>query len=515
MDFRILGPLEVRREEAVVALGGPKQRAVLAMLLLRANQPVSAEQLAQALWGDEAPAGAVRTVQVHVSRLRKALGDGDIVTTTPGGYCLHVEPGELDAERFERLVDDGRSALRDGRPDDAAGVLGEALTLWRGSPLADFAFERFAQRDIERLEEQRLAAIEVRMEAGLAAGRHAELVADLRRLVAEHPTSERLAGLLMLALYRSGRQAEALDAYHDARRTLADEIGIDPGPELRDLQAAVLRHDPSLRLPPPPAELPRELDPVAAPDLAGRDVELAWLRDRWDEARAGRGTVVVLAGPRGIGRTRLVAELAREAHGEGARVLYASGPAAIGALGGAHDTTRPALVVADDTDGAGGVPAALRALAHGPTLVVAVAEQAAALAGVQPDAALTLDPLDEEAVRTIALTYVHDHAAEDVPASALLHASGGIPRRVHEVARTWARSEAARRVEAIAGPAAAGRAELRSMEEQLVGGIVQLQSTREPVASDGPVTRAGSSARSRASRRSRPTTRRTSSAANG
>jgi WD40 repeat protein/DNA-binding SARP family transcriptional activator len=477
VDFRILGPLEVRREQAVVSLGGPKQRAVLAVLLLRANEPVSAEQLAQALWGEDAPASAVRTVQVHVSRLRKALGDGDVVMTTPAGYRLRVEPGELDAERFERLVDDGRRALRDGRPDEAAGVVGKALTLWRGPPLADLAFERFAQRDIEQLEEQRLAAIEVRMEAGLAAGRHAELVADLRRLVAEHPTSERLAGLLMLALYRSGRQAEALDAYHDARRKLADEIGIEPGPELRDLQAAVLRHDPSLRLP-APVELPRELDPVAAPALAGRDHELAWLRDRWRAARGGTGAVVALAGPRGIGRTRLAAELAQEAHGEGARVLYASGAAAIGALGGAGDDTRPALIVADDADAA---PASLRALAQGPTLVLAIAEQLEVLSAVKPDAALTLEPLDEEDVRAIALTYVRDHRAEDVPARALLHASGGIPRRVHEVARTWARGEAARRVEAVAGPAAAGRAELRSLEEQLAGGIVQLQSTRELV----------------------------------
>jgi WD40 repeat protein/DNA-binding SARP family transcriptional activator len=479
MDFRILGPLEVRRELAVIPLSGAKQRALLATLLLRANEPVSAEQLAQALWGDEAPAGAVRTVQVHVSRLRKALGNGEIVTTTPAGYRLQVEPGELDAERFEHLVEDARRALRDGRPDEAAGIVREALTLWRGPPLADLAFEPFAQRDIARLDEQRLAAIEVGMEAGLAAGRHAELVADLRRLVAEHPTSERLAALLMLALYRSGRQTEALEAYHDARRKLADEIGVEPGPELRDLQEAVLRHDPSLRLRPPAGELPRELD--VAVEIVGRDEELAWLRAQWHAAQAGPGTVLALVGPHGIGKTRLAAELAQEAHRDGATVLYASGPPAIAALGPeqagyAGDATRPVLVVADDAGGAD----SLMAL-RGATLVLAIAEDLDALDGLGPDAALALKRLDTEAVRAIAHTYVRDHPVEDVPAPALLDASGGIPRRVHEVARTWARGEAARRVEAIAGPAAVGRAELRSMEDELVGGIVQFQTTRELV----------------------------------
>jgi WD40 repeat protein len=310
----------------------------------------------------------------------------------------------------------------------------------------------------------------VRMEAALAAGRHAELVPDLRRLVAEHPTSERLAGLLMLALYRSGRQAEALEAYHEARAKLADELGIEPGPELRDLQEAVLRHDPSLRPEPPPRELPRELDPVTAPQLVGRDAELEWLRVRWREARAGAGAVVALTGPPGIGKTRLAAELATEAHGDGATVLYGTGapPATNGG-------ERLRLIVVEDADD----PAAVRALAHGHTLVVAIADSLERVAPLQPDGALTLKRLDAEAVREIVAPYVPDHAAEDIPAQALRDAGAGIPRRVHEVARDWARSEAARRVGAIAGPAAAGRAELRSMEDELAGGVVLLQSARE------------------------------------
>ncbi|MGH2968753.1 MAG: AfsR/SARP family transcriptional regulator, partial [Solirubrobacteraceae bacterium] len=299
MEFRILGPLEVRTELGAVALPGVKPRAVLAVLLLNANEPVSAERLAVALWGDEAPAGAAKTVQVHVSRLRKALGDADIVATTPAGYRLQLNGAELDADRFERHVEDGRRALAAGQPEHAGTILREALALWRGPPLADLAFEPFAQPEIARLEEQRLSALEVRVEADLAAGRHAALVGELQQLVALHRTRERLAGQLMLALYRCGRQAEALEAYRDARRVLVAEVGIEPGPELRGLHEAVLRQDASLDAPAVAAELPHELDTAAAPPLAGRAPELASLHECWERARNGTGAVVTLSGEHG------------------------------------------------------------------------------------------------------------------------------------------------------------------------------------------------------------------------
>jgi len=178
MEFRILGPLEVRGEFGAVALGGIKPRAVLAVLLLHANEPVSPERLAVALWGEDAPAGATKTVQVHVSRLRKALGDPDAVTTTLAGYRLRVRPSELDAERFAHGVEAGRHLLGAGQPDYAAALLREALELWRGPALAELAFEPFAQTAIARLEEQRLDALEARVEADLAAGRHVELAAS-------------------------------------------------------------------------------------------------------------------------------------------------------------------------------------------------------------------------------------------------------------------------------------------------------------------------------------------------
>jgi DNA-binding SARP family transcriptional activator len=296
MEFRILGPLEVIDNGGVVRLGGVKPRALLAVLLLNANEPVSSERLALALWGEDAAAGAVKTVHVHVSRVRRALGDADIVTTTRAGYCLRVRPGELDADRFERLLEDGTRALADGHAERAAAGLREALALWRGPPLADLAFEPFAGAEIARLEEQHLTALEVRIEADVALGRHAEVIGELQQLLVEHPRRERLAAQLMLALYRCGRQAEALEVYGNVRRTLVSEIGVEPGPGLRRLQEAILRQDVALEAQPAVAELPPELDASSAPALVGRRDELARLRLRWDRAREGAGGLITLGG---------------------------------------------------------------------------------------------------------------------------------------------------------------------------------------------------------------------------
>jgi WD40 repeat protein/DNA-binding SARP family transcriptional activator len=483
MDFRILGPLEVHGDLGAIDVPGTKRRAVLAVLLLQANEAVSPERIAVALWGEDAPAGAVKTVQVHVSRLRKALGDEDLLKTTPAGYRLKVEPGELDAERFEKLVERGRAALVAGRPEEAGAVLRKALALWRGPPLADLAFEPFAQVEIARLEEEQQTALEMRVEADLAAGRHAELVAELRRMVAKHPARERLAGHLMLALYRCGRQSEALEAYHEARQRLGDEAGVEPGEELHALQDAILHHDPALAMASAEA-LPHELDVTSAPPLLGREDELKWLRDRWDEARAGTGRVVVLAGGQGMGKTRLVAELAADAHAHGATVLYASGdgpPRAVHeVLGRAAGANRPLLLVVDDADEAGeAVLGAVRDASGGSTLVVATAKAPEALEALQAGGVLHLKRLSSSAVGQIATLYAPDSAAQDVPAEWLLGASDGVPRRVHDVAGLWARRETARRIGAVAGRTAAGRSRLRSMEEELAVGVVQLQGTRE------------------------------------
>jgi WD40 repeat protein/DNA-binding SARP family transcriptional activator len=481
MDFKILGPLEVHGEGGPIDVPGRKPRAVLAVLLLHPNQPVSAERLAVALWGREAPAGAIRTVHVNVSRLRKALGGGDVLTTTPAGYRLRVEPGELDADRFEALVEDGRRAMASGQAEDAGRLLREALALWRGQPLGDLAFEPFAQVEIARLEEQHEAAIAARVEADLAAGRHEQLIAELRRLVADHPTHERLAGQLMLALYRSGRQADALDAYREARRRLADELGVEPGDELRALQDAILHQDPKLLIE-PAGELPHELDASSAPPLVGRETEMAWLRERWQEARSGNGRLAALAGTRGMGRTRLAAELAGEVHASGGGVLYASGawPArAVGeVLERARGARRPLLLVVDDADQASReLMKAVRDVAGGETLVLATATAHEALEGLEPGIVLflDLDRLGPAAVAKIAALYVPDETADVLPAEWLLGASAGVPQRVHDVASQWARE----RVDTVAGNAAAERSRLRSMEDELAGGVAQLQAVRE------------------------------------
>ncbi len=249
MNYRLLGPLEVRDGEESLPLAGAKQRALLALLLVHANHVLSRDRLIDELWGDEPPETAVQSLQVYVSRLRKLL-PSDTLLTRPPGYLLEVAPDELDLRCFEQLLAEGHEALAQGDAERAAIVLHQALALWRGPALAEFVFEQFAQPEIGRLEELRLAAVEERIEADLALGRHADLIGELEALVAENPYRERLRGQLMLALYRSGRQTEALEAYKDARRALVDELGIEPSEELQQLEKAILTHDEQLKTPP-------------------------------------------------------------------------------------------------------------------------------------------------------------------------------------------------------------------------------------------------------------------------
>jgi YVTN family beta-propeller protein len=250
MDYRILGPLEVAGREGDVVLGGGRRRALLVLLLLHANEVVSSDRLIDELWGDTPPATAVKTVQVYVSQLRKALGDDGPLRTHGHGYVLRVEPGELDAEHFERALADGRRELERDAPERAAECLREGLALWRGPPLADFDYEPFAQAEIARLEELRLEALEERVEADLELGHHAAIVGELDALVADHPLRERLRGQLMLALYRCERQADALAVYREGRDLLAEELGLEPSPTLGRLHQGILAHDPALAAPP-------------------------------------------------------------------------------------------------------------------------------------------------------------------------------------------------------------------------------------------------------------------------
>ena len=288
MEFKILGPLEVLDGERPVAVPGAKPRALLAALLLRPGQTVSAERLIDELWGDEPPETAQNTLQVYVSQLRRALGPG-LVNRRSSGYSLVAAREEIDLARFEDLVE----SARDVEPAVAAARLREALSLWRGEPEVEGA----------RLGELRLVALEARIDADLACGRQADLVPELQALVADEPLRERLRAQLMLALYRDGRQAEALAEYGRARETLVEALGVEPGPELQRAHRLVLQHADE----PPPPQLHSSSLPVAATPLVGREPELAAVAAAFtDGAR-----LVTLTGPGGIGKTRLALEAAR------------------------------------------------------------------------------------------------------------------------------------------------------------------------------------------------------------
>ena len=245
MEFAILGPVEARLDGRLLALGGPKQRALLAMLLLHANEVVSRDRLIEGMWGAHAPPTAQRSLDTYISRLRSLLGAERIERRAPG-YLVCVAPDELDVDRFDALVQRARAAAADGDFDSAGRLLRDALALWRGQALADLLYEPFAGEEAGRLEERRLLALEERIDAELRLGGGAELVAELEPLVREHPFRERLIGELMLALYQAGRQSQALAVFLATRQLLAEELGLEPGPELRELQRKILEQDPSL-----------------------------------------------------------------------------------------------------------------------------------------------------------------------------------------------------------------------------------------------------------------------------
>src|SRR5262245_49097584 len=254
MQFQILGTLEARRDGRQVELGPAKQRTLLAILLVHANEVVSSDRLIEELW-PQPPDTAANTLQVYVGRVRKALEpgrksgeSGELLVTRAPGYVLRVEPGELDSKRFEILLGEGTDARERDDHAGAAAAVGEALALWRGDALVEFAYEPFAQGEIARLEELRTIALEERLDADLALGRHTAVLGELEMLVRDHPLRERLRGQLMLALYRSGRQADALEVYGRARETLDEELGLAPSPELQRLQTAILRQEPALEV---------------------------------------------------------------------------------------------------------------------------------------------------------------------------------------------------------------------------------------------------------------------------
>src|SRR6266511_2976929 len=302
-EFRLLGPFEVESDGRDLTPSRPKRRALLAALLLRANEVVSTDDLIEIVWADSPPPSSQVALQGHVSALRKALG-ADVIETRPPGYVLRADPAAIDARRFELLLEAARS---ERGPTRRAELLRGAQVLFRGEPLADFRYAPFAREEAARLEQLRLNALEERIEAELELGRHVQLIPELEQLVAENPFEERPRAALMLALYRSGRQAQALEVYAEGRRRLVDELGIDPGPALQQLERQILNQDEALDVPAPGALRPPTNLPVPATPLIGREAELDQIRLRLESTR-----LLTLTGTGGSGKTRLAIAAAAE-----------------------------------------------------------------------------------------------------------------------------------------------------------------------------------------------------------
>jgi WD40 repeat protein/DNA-binding SARP family transcriptional activator/class 3 adenylate cyclase/energy-coupling factor transporter ATP-binding protein EcfA2 len=535
LAFRVLGPLEVLDGDRRVVIGGPKERLVLGLLLARVNSPVSVDALMDAVWGDRPPRTAERTVHAYVARVRRTLeprrprGEPSTVLATVGrGYQLRLDATQLDATRFGDLAKRGSDQL--ARGDDAASsTLRQALGLWRGEAFGEFREVEACVAEGRRLEELRLGLVEDRVDADLAAGQSTELVGEIEALLREEPFRERLWGQLMLALYRSGRQRDALEAYQRARTLLADELGIEPGPDLRRLEAAVLAQDPSLDVLRPvptttvPGGLPAALAAVG-PAFLGRESEVAWLREAWADAVDGRGGLVSVLGPEGIGKTRLVAELARDVHDDGAAVLYGrcdhahrgsrallgqalqSAGSSLGHIdGGAGDAgdiaeavarhlpawsqDRPVLVVLDDLHLADAETLEVVADLAGwcraaPMLVIATfrsdAVHPSTPAGPPGSKAsqLALGPLPSDAVGHICELYATEPwSADDV--DRVYELTGGVPLLVHEQASEWARERAGRRMAEATDRGAASRRRLLASRGEVADGVEGIQRLLE------------------------------------
>jgi WD40 repeat protein/DNA-binding SARP family transcriptional activator/class 3 adenylate cyclase len=535
LAFRVLGPLEVVDEsERAVVVGGPKERLVLALLLARVNSAVSVDVLIDALWGERPPRTAERTVHTYVARLRRTLeprrprGEMSTVLVTVGhGYELRVESGQLDATQFEALARRGSNQFKRG-DDAASSTLRQALGLWRGAAFVEFPEVEACAAEARRLEELRLALVEDRVDADLATGQASELVGEIEMLLRDQPFRERLWGQLIVALYRSGRQRDALEAYQRARRVLIDELGIEPGPELRRLEAAVLGQDPSLEVVRPvpaatPGGLPTALAAVG-PAFVGRQSELAWLRAAWAGAVDGRGGFVSVLGPEGIGKTRLVAALAVDVHDDGAAVLYGrcdhAHRGAHALLGQAWQSVGSSLMhvyraASDAGDVAEAVARYLPTWSQGrPVLVVLddlhladaeTLEVVADLAGwcrvasvlvvgaFRSDAStstttaeppggaasqLVLGPLARDAVGRICGLYATEPwSPEDV--SRVYEMTGGIPLLVHEQASEWARERAGRRMTKASDRVTLTRRRLVAFRGEIVDGVESIQRLLE------------------------------------
>jgi DNA-binding SARP family transcriptional activator/energy-coupling factor transporter ATP-binding protein EcfA2 len=478
MRVGVLGPLQVEVTGHPVDVGGPRPRRLLAALVAHVGETVSTDALVDAVWGDRPPRSAVKTLQAYVTRLRAALGtggadgksDSDVIQTVAPGYRLALPREAVDANAFMALVRRARLALDDGAPQVAERLLVEAFELWRGEPYGEFADGGLFAAEVQRLTETRLAGLEVRLAAGLALGRDADVVADAQALCAAHPWHEQFWVHLVTALYRCGRQADALAALRRVRDLLAEEIGTDPGAELRALEQQVLRQDPTLANPVHLAAstpLPPELDPAGRP-FFGRAEELAWLHEAWTDVSDGaRSRLLVIAGPPGSGRTRLLAEFAARLHARGVGVHYGR--------------VQAGLAVLDDLDEQSVRPI-FAGLPAGPVLCVATYDPATATIGLRR-ALLSiahdervLVPLDGADIARLAARVAGPLDA-DLEAE-IVSAAHGWPGEAERLAAHVIEERSARRVAAAVERARPASRILATAREEVASGVRDLARVR-------------------------------------
>jgi DNA-binding SARP family transcriptional activator/WD40 repeat protein/energy-coupling factor transporter ATP-binding protein EcfA2 len=477
VQLQVLGPLQVRIGDQVWSPGGPKERRLLAILALNRGEVVSVDALAEALWEGDPPRSAVKTLQVYVTRLRAALAagnlDADLIRTVGRGYRLALPADAVDAYAFADLVRRARQALDDGAPQQAERYLVDALGLWRGEPYSEFADGGWFAAEAQRLTEIRLAGLEIQLAAGLGLGRDADVVAEAQALCAVHPLHEQFWVHLVTALYRCGRQADALAALRRVRTLLAEEIGADPGVELSELERRVLRQDPTLTAPThrgPAAPLPIELDPAGRP-FFGRAEELAWLDQAWaDVARGGLGRLLVIAGPAGSGRTRLVSEFAARLHVRGVPVHYARVASGLAVLDDLDDQTAGQL-----SDG----------LPDGPVLCIAIYDPTTASAALRRMLLTTaheerlLSPLDRAEIAEIVTRVAGpvDVATEEE----IVQAATGRPGEAERLAARLIEERSMRRVVAAVEQAGPASQALASAREEVASGVRDLARVRRHI----------------------------------
>jgi DNA-binding SARP family transcriptional activator/WD40 repeat protein len=499
LRFCVLGPLRVLDDDYPIVLGPPKQRRLMAVLIAHAGKPVSADALVDAVWEEGPPRSAAKTLQGYVVHLRQAiaarsggLGDGASIVTVPGGYRLEAAPNAVDAVRFSSLLSRSRAAVATQDWTTARVFLTEALSLWRGPAYAEFADSAFAAAEAARLEELRLVAAETGFEIDLVLGEDAALVPELEKALTQQPTRERLWELLIRALYLSGRQSDALLGYLRARDVLATELGVDPGPELRAVHAAVLAQDPSLDRtwsPPPGLTARQPRSGVYAFD--GRDEELAWLRDLWLATLEHGGRSAVIYGPAGIGKTRLLAAFADEVQRSEAVVVRRTGLTApnlvtVAAVAG----DGPVLVVLDDP--LTGVD--LSALAGLPVLVIAGIDPDTVSAHVKASLASAhwrqLPPLSDDVGARIARRWLGE-GVDDVDVEPILRTARGNPGLLHTLLAETVEQRSKRQINAAVGDLRTARADVISSRTGVAYGVRGLRRGRALLAAVPGTPRGG------------------------